>query len=99
MKRNSYKVKSKKNYLSWVIIGLFISVTIFFTIITATSGAQWKELESAKEKLLSENRNLESELVSLSSLKSVETKASELGFIKPQKVIYITDVFEVAKAK
>lgn len=99
MKRNKYKVKSKKTYLSWVILGLFVSVTIFFTIITATSGAQWKELESAKEELLNENRNLESELVSLSSLKNVEAKASELGFSKPSNVIYITNVDIVAKAK
>lgn len=99
MKRNSYKVKSKKTYLSWVIVGLFISVTIFFTIITSASGAQWKQLESAKEKLLNENRNLESELVSLSSLKNVEEEASELGFSKPSNVLYITNVFDVAKAK
>ena len=92
-------MKSKKTYLSWVIVGLFISVTIFFTIITATSGVQWKELENAKEKLLIENRNLESELVSLSSLKNVEEGASELGFSKPVNVMYITNVDNVAKAK
>lgn len=99
MKSYKYKVKNKKIYLSWIMVGLFISVTIFFTIITATSGAQWKELESTKEKLLNENRNLESELVSLSSLKNVGEAASELGFGKPSKVIYITNVSEVAKAK
>ena len=56
-------------------------------------------IENTKEKLLSENRNLERELVNLSSLKNVEAKATELGFIKPNHVLYITDVIDVAKAK
>jgi len=99
-KKNIKKMFSnKKGYLYWFLLGLFISLTILFTVQTAASGAQIAEIERTKNSLIIENKLLESEVIGLSSLKKIEDNAEELGFIKPLKILYVNDGQDVAKAE
>lgn len=101
MKRLNIKKKHKnrKTTLLWIMLGLFLSLSIFFTIQTATSGAYISELEINGEEIMQENQLLKSKIISLSSLSNLGENASELGFTKPQKVIYITKDATVAKVQ
>jgi len=91
--------RNKKLYISWFVFGLVFLLTIFFTIQTATSGAEFAEVESVKNNLITENKLLEGDVIKLSSLKNLEENAQELGFLKPSNIIYISDGYDVAKAE
>ena len=91
--------RNKKLYISWFVFGLIFLLTILFTIQTATSGAEFAEIEGVKNKLITENKLLEGEVVKASSLKKLEENAQELGFLKPLNIIYISDSYDVAKAE
>ncbi len=103
MKRTKYKKKTafskKKMTFLWMAIGLFIVVSIFFTIQTATSGAELSQLEHHQGQLSKENQELKSEIIRSSSLTDIGDSAEELGFIKPQKVFYISEEVTFAKVQ
>ena len=90
--------RNKKIYISWFVFGLIFLLTILFTIQTATSGAEFAEIEGVKNKLITENKLLEGEVIRLDSLKNLEENAQELGYLKPLHIIYISDGYDVAKA-
>jgi len=100
MKRKEKGTKNIKikSPIIWVVVGIFIVFNIFFTIQISTSGAELSDLQDEKERLIEENQALEREIVKNSSLRNLEKDADTLGFIKPQKVIYITEEQVVAKA-
>lgn len=77
---------------------LFLLVlTVYWTIQASTLGAVLSKLEKDKTSLLLDNRNLESQVTESSSLAEISEKASELGFIKPDKIIYAQTGDIVAK--
>ena len=90
--------RNKKIYIPWFVFGLVFLLTILFTIQTATSGAEFAEVESVKSNLITENKLLEGDVIKLSSLKKLEENAQELGYLKPLHIIYISDGYDVAKA-
>ena len=77
-----------------VLFGIF---TVYLTIESATSGAQLAELERKAAEIARENQRLSGEIVRSSSLKDLGKKAEEMGFIKPQEVVYISADEAVAK--
>ena len=91
------KRKTKVFPLLWIIFGIFLVSSVFFTIETATKGAQLAKLEKEEKMLTEENRQLSSQLIQLSSLTNLEAKAKDLGFSKPAKIIYISEPSGVAK--
>lgn len=93
------KAKSKKTYLSWFALGVFVCMSIFFTILTSTTGARLADFEKKAADLADENQILKSEVVELSSLKSIEEGAYTDGFVKPTKILYINGDSFVAKAR
>lgn len=86
-----------KGAISWLTLAMFVISVIVFTIETATSGARLAKLEKLQKDLVSENAELSNRLVEASSLLSVESKSSQLGFSTPQKIIYIGREGEFAK--
>ena len=96
-KINKPKLSNKKTTLAWVIFGILAVSFIFFTIQTSTSGATLSRLEEDKGSILEENQVMRSKFIYLSSLKNLEEQAEKLGFVKPQKIIYISEDEIVAK--
>ncbi len=85
--------KEKKGYLQLfvvVIFLLFIISTIFVTVQTASLGATISELERQETAYIKENREMESALVNNQSLMKLDEKAAELGYVKPNDIIYLS---------
>lgn len=74
-----------------------VVASILMTVEMASSGAELSLLESQEAALRAENQRLGAELVSASSLSQFENTYESLGFIKPEKTIYITEEEAVAK--
>jgi hypothetical protein len=106
MRHRKRKINPKKTQsaprnrkiLIWFAVALFVILQVFFTIQTATSGAQLAALEMEEEKLLKENRLLAGKLVASTSLVDIQENTEELEFSKPENLLYV-DIGEfVAKA-
>ena len=95
--KNKNLSNSNNAILPWFILGVFLIGVVFFTIQTATSGAYLANLEEQEAKLLKESKALKQELAESTSLIAVGEDAEEIGFGKPQKVIYIKEEDTVAK--
>ena len=103
------KVKNKKsinlrfeksNYLKplfWVAFLGIVSLLVFLTIELSTVGAELTNLQEQESRLEGENRFLSEEIARSNSLNSFEETAENLGFVKPEKVIYITSDEGIAK--
>lgn len=52
-------------------------------------GRALTDLQQQASKLTVDNQLLENEIAKQSSMKELEKKASEAGFIKPEKILYI----------
>jgi len=84
----------KSKNIIWLFVAAFVSLQVFYTIQTATVGAQLANLELEEKELLKSNQDLSSNLVRSSSLSELEQTADELGFNKPLKTFYVsTDEF------
>lgn len=91
------RVKSKNKFIILILAVPLVAASIFLTVEMASSGAELSFLESDEAALKSENQRLEAELISASSLSQFENIYESLGFIKPEKIIYITEEEAVAK--
>ena len=91
------KRKSIKPTLVWIAGITFLACFVFLTVETATSGAVLNRMESREASLLQEASDLKDAVVRASSLNGVEKKSSEMGFVKPSKILYINGSEEVAK--
>jgi hypothetical protein len=88
-----------KNSYSKLILFLLLSVSILFKIflIIQSFGVSTSvsSLEKESEEIVMENRKLQRELVSKTSLRDLEVKAPELGFVnQPQPIsVKVDEVF------
>lgn len=76
---------------------IFLITTVFFTIEISTLGAKLNSLQREEARLVNENKRLKDTLVNTTSLTSVEDVAEDLGFGKPDTVLYISEEEAVAK--
>ena len=97
--------KSKKNFENntsnkltyvWVVVGIFIIGTVYFTIQVATSGSKLAQLERERMQLTKETQSLSSDLMQQTSLTQIGQRAEEMGFIKPDKIVYLQNQDSVA---
>jgi len=79
------------------VLALFVVVTVFFAIEFSTLGAYVAALEKEESDLVREKQDLSNQLINSSSLSEMGEKAEELGFKKPDEVIYISEKEAVAK--
>lgn len=89
MSRKNNKINIVKPAF-WVIIIAMFAGSIFMAVDVATSGAEISNLESQVAVLSQRNRELTAEVIRYSSVSEVDTASSELGFLKPEKTIYLT---------
>lgn len=98
-------VGSKKAQILGVKIPLFMLLllaitglsSVFLAIEISTSGAELAKLESESARLKREKEILTVDLVKASSLSSLGERAEEMGFVKPERVLYIGEAETVAK--
>lgn len=86
-----------RRILIYILAVSLVAASILMTVEMASSGAEFSFLESQETALRSENQRLGAELVSASSLSQFENTYESLGFVKPEKTIYITEEEAVAK--
>lgn len=88
--KNKTSVKSVKNYILITLCGILAAVSVFLTIETATSGAEVASLDKTEVELINQKRTLEENLVKGISMSKLEEKSVELGFIKPESLVYVS---------
>lgn len=80
-------LKNKKIGL-WLILLLVVVFNVIFTIQTAASATDLSQLEHDQAELAKQNDELKLTLVDESSLSKLSEQAEELGYVKPQHVVY-----------
>lgn len=83
-------MKKFKNYILITVCGILAVISVFLTIETSTSGAEVASLDKIATELTNQKRNLEESLVKGISMSRLEEKSSELGFVKPENMVYIS---------
>lgn len=91
------KHTNPKRALILIAGGIFVAVATLLIVEVASSGAALAKLDKEEVALASENQYLSDELVRASSLATFEKNAENLGFIKPEKTLYISEKDAVAK--
>lgn len=101
IKKNNVKktttLKNIKNYVLITFCGLLAAVSVFLTIEMATSGAEVSKLDKTSIEMSNQKRILEENLIKSVSMSQLQEKSSELGFVKPSNLIYISSISPVAK--
>lgn len=92
-----FSLTNLKIYFLWCSLAVLCAITVFLTIEMVTGGAETAKLEKEESVLALENRDLSEKVVRGNSLASIQEKAQELGFGKPEEVIYISQTQQVAK--
>ncbi len=89
-------IKGLKNRILIAICGVLTVLTVLLTVTTATTGFEMSRLESQKSILLEERRGLEESLVKTLSTRELEDESGDLGFAKPENIVYISGMPPVA---
>lgn len=89
----------KARLFLWVLLAVFVGLQVYITIETSASGASLAQLEKEEYTLTTKNKELTEALVESNSLSKVSGKAQELGFVKPERTVYINDEDFVAKSR
>ncbi len=93
---NKFTLKSAKNYVLITVCGILVATSVFLTIETATSGAEVANLDKTTAELTNQKRVLEESLVKGISMSQLQEKSVELGFVKPENLVYVSGVAPVA---
>lgn len=91
--------KSRFMYAIYVSIGISVIFTVFVTLAASTSGAEITRLESVEDELSRKNQEYSERIVEATSLINIGKNAEKLGFIKPEKIVYISSQDSVAQAR
>jgi len=103
MNRRRTQVKKKADFkitsrlLATVTLGVFIMLYLFMTLQMVSSGTKLASLEKKEGELTKRNKELTLQLVEASSLTKLNQKAEDLGFVKPNSTVYLTQEDTVAK--
>ncbi|MEK7470675.1 MAG: hypothetical protein AAB622_01595 [Patescibacteria group bacterium] len=87
--------KTKVLVLSTFVI--FALSAVLITIESVSTGAEMASLEKTSNVLLAQRSELESAYVKSISMGDLQERSAELGFVKPEYLIYLTGRDSVAK--
>lgn len=77
-------------YILFIVAGILAVSSIFMTVETTTSSLEVSELRQKQTELSFEKRNLENTLVRSLSLNDLQEKGGEMGFTKPQTLVFVS---------
>lgn len=92
---NHFSQKTKVLFLSTFVV--FAMSAVLITIETVSSGTEILALEKTAENLTSQKRELEESFVKTISMGDLQEKSTEMGFIKPENLMYLSKNESVAK--
>lgn len=75
---------------------VLLGANLLVSNILSTAGTKLQEFEQRKANLQNQNSKLEIELIRQSSLKEIEIKARQLGLVKVDSVVYISEDLPIA---
>ncbi len=88
---------NKLKNIGMVLSGVSLLVLgVYYIIESVSLGAELAKIQREERKLVEENRDLSDSLIGSSSLSSFEKKTEELGFLKPESVVYLKGETQVA---
>ena len=87
--------KTKVLVLSTFVV--FALSAVLITIETVSTGAEMASLEKTSNVLLAQRSELESSYVKSISMGDLQERSTELGFVKPENLIYLSGRDPVAK--
>jgi len=94
------KIKFKKKYSAvWMILSCLLVANVLLGISFSASGADLAVHEKKAKEYEKENAKISQEVVQSMSLALVEEKAEEMGYIKPNTIVYVGKDKPVAVAK
>lgn len=74
----------------WALTVALFAGSIFMAVDGSTSGAEITHLVTQSLALSARNRELTSEVIRLSSVSGADESAAALGFVRPEKTVYLT---------
>jgi hypothetical protein len=86
-----------KKYILIGVLGVLAISSVFMTVETATSGVEVSSLQKEEVQLSGKKRSLEENLVKTISINQLEAKSKDLGFLKPETLVYVVPAEAVAK--
>lgn len=96
------QIRSFSSYFKIALVAapvvIFVVSTVVLAIDAASFGAKLHSLEEKEAELEIENKDLSDMMISGTSVGELSVKSEELGFSKPEKIVYITEDRVVANA-
>lgn len=90
-----FNLKSLRMYILAGVCGILAVLSIFMTIESATSGAEVADLQKKEAGLLSQQQDLQQNLVENLSVNSLQEKSTEMGFTKINNLVYVANAENV----
>jgi hypothetical protein len=87
----------KQKYLFLISAAAFLVGTVVFAIEAATTGSEVAALERQEALLREENKGLSETITQSASLSSLQDKAVEFNFAKPEIIVYLGSEETIAK--
>lgn len=94
---SAQKFVVNKKIVFWSSVSLFIMSYIFLTLQTVASGSKYALLEKEEREISKKIRELNTEVMSATSLTQINEKSEQLGFLKVNDTLYIDQKSFVAK--
>jgi len=82
----------KLKYAIGFILSILLVSIVFASISSASKGSELLDIEEKILALKEDNTRLKDEILKHSSLKNVEEKASDIGFVEPAEVIFLNEL-------
>jgi len=96
---NKTSLKNVKNYVLTIVCGILVVLSVLMTVDTASSGAEIASLQKKETQLSDQKRVLEESLVKGISMSELQQKSVELGFVKPQNLVYVSNTENISASK
>lgn len=94
--KDKFTLRSLRVYILGGLCGVLAVLSIFMTIETATSGVEIANLQKKEEQLISQQQDLQENLVENLSTSSLQEKSVEMGFTKVGNLVYVANAENVA---
>lgn len=92
-------LNQKLKILVFSTAAIFALSAVLITIETVSSGAEIANLEKNRDSLVLEKRELESVFVRTISMGDLTEKGTEMGFVKPENLMYLSKNEPVAELR
>jgi cell division protein FtsL len=83
-------MKNKYKILVGLLVSTLLASTIFASISSASKGSELLDIEEKLSEINEKNNSLRGEILSNSSLTTIQKKAHEMGFVENKEKVFVT---------